>query len=299
VSDNSTIPSELLWLKDAPLLIDKEALASYYDAVVRPAHREGDRVIKIGDTSKTNVDGKAGAKISAGLSGWLSSFIDAKSEASIEGHAGHEKGHAKEETVTLSPIETPERQLEQLVIFYAATIPERLLLVPDLSATDWRDTDTIARPPRALAFLDLPAGSKLIPTAAEFMKGEIVTFFDRLTAEDGAPPPAYPASRGAPDNYSQERRNYWKWYADHYSPQQGIKLIEDAAIQYGPINWIDYRIPINAEGDTLHIHVSGRGAYHTGTYAYYMMRRAYEFGLRLVGTLKVEPDMNVLAVYEK
>jgi hypothetical protein len=39
--------------------------------------------------------------------------------------------------------------------------------------------------------------------------------------------------------------------------------------------------------------------YDTGTFAYNFIKRGYKHGIRLVGTLKSEPDMNVLAIYEK
>lgn len=299
MTDISDLPPPLLWLKDAPLLIDEATLASYYDAVVRPPHTEESRVIKVSEATKKTMEGKLGAKGTFSLAAWLAPVFDAKAEASAEAKAGREKSSGEEQTITLAAIHTPQRQLEQLTIFYAATMPSRLFLVSDLSEKDWRDNSIIAQPPRALAFLDLPAGTKLIPTAAEFMKGTIVTFFDKISADDGRRPPAYPSRRDNALSFETDRLSYWKWYSENYRPQQMIDLIEEAAAENGPINWIDYRIPLSTEGETLHIHVSGRGNYHTGTYAYYMVRRAYEFGLRLVGTLKTEPDMNVLAVYEK
>ena len=36
-----------------------------------------------------------------------------------------------------------------------------------------------------------------------------------------------------------------------------------------------------------------------GYFAYNFIKRGFKHGLRLVGTLKSEPDMNVLAIYEK
>jgi hypothetical protein len=46
-------------------------------------------------------------------------------------------------------------------------------------------------------------------------------------------------------------------------------------------------------------HVCPAGKYDTGVFAYNFIKRGYKHGLRLIGTLKSEPDMNVLAIYEK
>jgi hypothetical protein len=45
--------------------------------------------------------------------------------------------------------------------------------------------------------------------------------------------------------------------------------------------------------------LTAAGRYDTITFAYNFIRRGYEFGLRLIGTLKTDPDMNVLAIYER
>jgi hypothetical protein len=75
--------------------------------------------------------------------------------------------------------------------------------------------------------------------------------------------------------------------------------VEEAASNNGRIRWIDYRVPVTREGDTLHLHVCPAGKYDTGVFAYNFIKRGFKHGLRLVGTLKSEPDMNVLAIYEK
>jgi hypothetical protein len=75
--------------------------------------------------------------------------------------------------------------------------------------------------------------------------------------------------------------------------------VEKASAELGRIQWIDYRVPVTAEGDTLHLHVCAEGKFDTGVFAYNFVKRGYKHGLRLVGTLKSEPDMDVLAIYEK
>ena len=52
-------------------------------------------------------------------------------------------------------------------------------------------------------------------------------------------------------------------------------------------------------GQELHLHVAARGDYDTGVFAYGIIRRGERFGLRIVGSLKSQPALNVLAIYEK
>lgn len=63
--------------------------------------------------------------------------------------------------------------------------------------------------------------------------------------------------------------------------------------------WIDYRVPLGPGMPYLHLHISGRGQYHTGTFAYQLVKRGFKHGLRIVGTMKSEPAMNVLAIFER
>jgi hypothetical protein len=49
----------------------------------------------------------------------------------------------------------------------------------------------------------------------------------------------------------------------------------------------------------LHLDVSARGDYDTGIFAYNFIRRGERYGLRIVGSLKSQPSLNVLAAYDK
>jgi hypothetical protein len=49
----------------------------------------------------------------------------------------------------------------------------------------------------------------------------------------------------------------------------------------------------------LHLHVVARGDYDTDVFAYNIIRRGERYGLRIVGSLKSQPSLNVLAIYEK
>ena len=46
----------------------------------------------------------------------------------------------------------------------------------------------------------------------------------------------------------------------------------------------------------MHLHLGARGKYDTGVFAYNLVNRTFKHGVRLVGTLKSEPDLNVLAI---
>jgi hypothetical protein len=58
-------------------------------------------------------------------------------------------------------------------------------------------------------------------------------------------------------------------------------------------------LPINDKGETLHLHIVPDGRYDTITFAYNFIRRGFEHGIRLIGLLKNDSDLNVLAIYER
>ena len=45
--------------------------------------------------------------------------------------------------------------------------------------------------------------------------------------------------------------------------------------------------------------MAGRGEFDTGVFAYNLIKRGWRRGLRIVGSLKSKPALNVLAIYEK
>ncbi len=78
-----------------------------------------------------------------------------------------------------------------------------------------------------------------------------------------------------------------------------MTTVERVIADGGRTRWIDYRVPVTPDGTTVHLHVCGREQYDTGTFAYNLIKRGYKHGLRLVGTLKSEPDVNVLAIFDR
>ncbi|PDQ20112.1 hypothetical protein CN311_15965 [Mesorhizobium sanjuanii] len=79
-----------------------------------------------------------------------------------------------------------------------------------------------------------------------------------------------------------------------------MATIESAAAEQNScVDWIDYRLSLNEERLTMHVHVEAGGRYYTGTFACRLSRSCYGHGMMLIGTLKDGPDLNVLAIYEK
>jgi hypothetical protein len=253
--------------------------------------------------------GKLGAKASFGTGALLAFLGIGKVNAEVSGEAGAEAGKTAGKTteVTLEAISTPQRQLVQLTAHYLLTYPDRFFFVnnvKDRSSTEpylWCDPQVIADVPRALAFINFPSlpKTKLIPIAAEFANGTIVTYFNEMKDRDGKNCSANHPDFDAP-GYAAEKKKYWKWFADNFAIQASINLIEKSVQeQKQKIQWIAFRVPISDDGETLHIHLVGGARTDTCSFAYNFIRRGYEFGIRLVGTLKSDPDLNVLAVYER
>jgi hypothetical protein len=151
-----------------------------------------------------------------------------------------------------------------------------------------------------LAFIDFPPETQFQPMAGELSNGQVKTFFDglvdKLKSPGGTLPVRYPD-----DPFTDEGREavnkYWDWFREHWSANKAVQVIENVIGDGGRPRWIDYRIPV---GDTtLHLHVVGHGEADTGIFAYNLVKRGWKHGLRVVGTMKSEPDLNVLAIYEK
>jgi hypothetical protein len=66
----------------------------------------------------------------------------------------------------------------------------------------------------------------------------------------------------------------------------------------GRIDWIDFRIVGFDTGVPvpIQLHLSPRGQFSMGTFAYQLIRRGEKHGIRLLGTLKKGEDVNVLAI---
>ncbi|MEZ9540147.1 hypothetical protein AB4160_18415, partial [Shewanella sp. 10N.286.51.B8] len=185
-----------------------------------------------------------------------------------------------------------------------------LLLIEDFNletgtAPEWYPEFSKRVPsPKPLCFFELPAKTCLIPTAAEFDDGTVAPLFidlrEALTTDDGRPSNKYPEIQDVTNEEEllQKRKEYWDSYSKYYCATKAMQCIEAAAKKHGKIKWIDFRLPVAASGETLHLHIVANEEYHTGTFAYNFVKRFYKHGGKVVGMLKAEPDLNVLAIYE-
>jgi hypothetical protein len=308
------LPSPL-WLADAPLFIDDDQVARFYDAIARPQSKDGTTTVEIASETIRELSGKLGLEAGltteklAGLLLPLLAVVKPSAKINAEGEVAKKSSEGSSVSIELIPVESPQRQLEALTLLYLAKHPKRIFFADFQSSANWRDPKSISAVPRSLVFLDLPGreeaverGSvqtKLIPMAAEFENGKVVQIYQDLLAVNGERPPRYVDRSEKPEQLAEERKRYWQWFEKNFSAVTALIAIEKAASENGRIRWIDYRLALTTNGDTLHLHICPRGAYDTGVLAYNFVKRGSTHGLRLVGTLKSEPDLNVLAVYEK
>ncbi len=323
---NSFVTTKLGWLADAPVFIDGERIESFYNAVVSPQYQQEGITLRVekktSDRIKTNL-GVSG-ELNLGALGKLFTGLLPSAKAAAEAKREREQIKSEDafQEIILRPINTPQSQLVQLTLHYLINQPERLFIVDDLSAPSkwsndpskgfWRDPGTISKVPRELVFLNLPSReearrheevlpTKLIPITVEFDDGEVEFLYERLKG-DQEWPPTYPEDleeKKAPGELAAERREYWQKFERSFSPRRSMMAIEEAAKNRGRIQWITYRVPLTKEGDTIHLSISPAQKYDTGTFIYTLIRHGYEHGLRIVGTVRSKPSMNVLAIYEK
>ena len=309
-----SLPESLLWLMDASLFIDEELVNKYYDAIVRPVHTEGPRTIRIGENNVDKISGKLGisGKVAPSeLMSKLVSFLNFEVQASADVAGATTSAQSREETIELQPIKTPHRRLEQLALHYVVNETDRIFLEDDTKRTEWQESEHILKTPRALAFFNFPSQdeakqhnlpeTRIIPVAAEFENGEVVPIYQDLKFGRWVPP-EYPQAKTTDydlDQLRQERKNYWAEFAESYNATDAMLALEKAAKGRGRIRWIAFRVPLIDEGDSLHLHIHAAEKYDTGTFAYNFIKRGHKHGFRVIGMLKSEPDLNVLAIYEK
>lgn len=311
-TDAGSITELLSWLADAPMFADEKQIAHFYDAVVQPVARVEKRTVRLSKQLTAALKGTAGIEVEGKLGSWLSDWLlglSGKVKGSVGVDGSGEGTTGEEVEVELFPIETPQRQLVQLTLFYLTQLETRLFFVRSPDQDDWRQESEVSRAPRMLVFLDFGgqiSGDeaigrfRAIPTAAEFQDGHIEPFYQELSAPTGERPPKYPEDERADAHALIEaRKQYWHWFSENVSPNQAMTAVERAASRHGRIRWIDYRVMLDADGNTLHLHCAPDCQYDTGTFAYQLIKRGSKHGLRLVGTMKSEPAINLLAAYEK
>jgi hypothetical protein len=220
-------------------------------------------------------------------------------DADAEARRATTKGRQEGENIVLQPVESATRQLVELSLHYLVNQHDRIRLVGNGSGLP--DRDAIGSSPRMIAFVDACAGSRFLPQAAELNDGRVVTFFDplieKLKPDGRVLPVAYPDNTTT-DEGRLQRDAYWDWFSDNWNADKAVKVVEDVIGDGGRPRWVDYRARLHT-GETLHLHIVARGDYDTGAFAYNLIRRGERYGLRIVGRLKSQPALNVLAIYEK
>jgi hypothetical protein len=290
------LPSELLWLLDAPLFIDAVQVDAFYDAILRPDYEGASVTLSQSISAETSFGGQTtvGAAVP-----WLAK---AEIQASFQRQEGTEQGRS----VTLTPISNAHRHLFAVALYYASQpSPNRLVIASPATARsdkvagamqsiEWLDSSFVEAVPRALVFLDMEPKSKFIPAALELANGEVMVVANELAStlkHEGSGPPAYREARTG---------SYFEWFFNHFDDRAAINIVEKK-VRDQTISWIDYNVSLapGAPAPFLHLHLMARSQYPTGVFAYNFITRGYKYGLRIVGTLKSGPDLNVLAVFER
>jgi len=191
-------------------------------------------------------------------------------------------------------------RLVQLTLHYMGNQPNRIRVVT-CGAEVPGEADISASPPM-LTFLDVSPGAKFLPESVEFDGGRVVTFFSALAEvlqPDGSSRPvAYPAD-DTTDEGMRQRDAHWKWYVDRWNSQEVVKAVEEVIREGGGRpQRIDYKM-FFAAGEELGLRVGAHGDYDTHLFAYDLIRRGWRRGVRIIGSLKSQPVLNVLAIYEK
>ena len=229
------------------------------------------------------------------------SFFKVSGNAELGENRGSEKSSTKRQQAQIQYNYSALRRLIEITVHYMLNQEDRLMLVDHVLERNWRDPSFIEGLPRGLVFLDLPEGSMLVPTAMEINSGEIKLVYEELISKDGRElPPKYPEPEDGVSETCllEQRKAYWSWYRENFSATKAMLKVEELS-KNSRIRWIDYRLPIGTDGDTLHLRAWARGEYDNGVFAYNLIKRGFKHGLRLVGTIKQEPDLNLLAVFEK
>ena len=306
VSDNldqgerqqSNLPPELLWLLDAPLFIDAKRVDAFYDAVLRPDYEGTSITLSNSITTKTTFGGKTTVGVALPWFG--------KAEVAASAERSRSRDHGLD--TTLRPISNAYRHLLSIALHYASQQDYNRLVIADASGSRasnsvgesilgmWTSAEFADIVPRALVFLDLPPGTKIIPTALELIYGKVQVVIDALGKRlAGSAAPEYPGSTAT----QLEKDSYFQWFTEHYIDRTALEVVE-STVQEGKISWIDFNASLAGGGPPfMHLHLAGRGEYDTGVFGYYFIVRGFTHGLRIVGTLKSGPDLNVLAVFER
>ena len=301
------------FLADAPLYIDDGLVGGLFDAIFRPEFEASSRTI-----SSTNMR-QSEDSLELAIAADASVPTIFKVSATGKGGAKQVQSRTKGESIVEVAVASPARRLENVVNLYAYSYPDRALwaesdltAVSDLRSAEqkftWETVEALLDRPglRPLIVLDLMEKTKLLPMFAELSDGSpknlYEQFLDQLPPEKAATVPLYP--KDGSDRYQERQQQYWSAFQDVFESSIAMRTVEATGKGDTPgrIDWIDYRLAGHLPTGRvipIHLHLTPRGRYPAGTFAYQFIRRAHKFGVRVVGTLKKGYDINVLAIYER
>jgi hypothetical protein len=293
---------KLWFVVDIPLFIDSVAVRQLYDALSRPDFDTASRVIGTVTSEGSEYQTEAALSVEYGIPPF------AKSSVTGKGSKKKVRSSSLSSSLTQEANKSAEMRFEKIVSFYAEHYPGQIFWttsdVSILNDTDgknltWDDVSNRINgcSPRPLIVLDLPAESKLIPMAGELTSGKVKRLFEDLVGKSpgGDTVPDYPSDKSPVAN-----KLYWESLDLIFDSKIAMEVVEDGACEGARYDWIDYRLMARSGGDIipLHLHLTPRGEFNSGVFAYQTIRRCKKFGLKIVGTLKQGGDVNVLAMYE-
>ena len=296
------------FLVDAPMFMDTPLIERFHDAVLRPEHI----VVKENETTSAKEEKQRKIRIEAKGKGDIVPFVVGMA---LKGRfdSRFTRENAASLGRELSIPRTSERLVEEIVAFYLAYFPERVVIVDpvngkvshvvDERALDYSHLDAICNVPgpRPIILIEAPKGAKIMPMAGEFADGKVEVVYDELiqalsTSDE-------PMRRIDSELSVEKKAERWKELIGRFKAPVAMKVLEAAGKDHNGsrFEWIDFRMAWG-EGGTpspLHLHVCPRGQYSMGTFAHAFVRRGQSNGVRILGTLKTGGDINVLAIYER
>ncbi|WP_394538829.1 hypothetical protein PRJ39_25265 [Lysobacter enzymogenes] len=295
------------FLVDAPMYVDSPLIERFHDAVIRPDN------IVVSEAESTGSKEETQRKL--GVQGKGKGEIPFVVGLALKGSFDHRFKRENTAALTrqLDIPRTSERLLEDVVAFYLAHFPERVLRVDPIAktvATAVADSpagyDTLNKTcetlgPRPIVLIDAPRGTKIMPMAGEFKDGKIDVIYDALIAALSTAD--NPLKRFDRKMDAAKKAERWGELVSRFDARIAMSVLEEAGLKHdgARFEWIDFRMAWGEDGSPspLHLHVVPNGNYSMGTFAHAFIRRGYGNGVRIVGTLKTGGDVNVLAIYER
>ena len=297
------------FLVDAPMYTDDPLIERFHDAVMRPG------LIALSESESDLLKKTTEKKLGVGGNGDVD--LPFVVNMALKGNFDYRASNGSESTKirTSSVPRTPERLLEEVVAFYLAHFPQRVLRVDPvrMSVTtaavetgvgaDFAILDATCNDPgpRPLILIDAPRGTKIMPMAGELLNGAVEVLYEELVRKlSTSEEPLKRFSRDMPEDKKAER---WGELITRFDSRVAMQIVEEAGKKHGGarFDWIDFRMPWGSTGapSPFHLHIVPAGRYSMGTFAHAFIQRGGSNGVRIVGTLKTGGDINVMAIYER